>query len=1195
MDNNKNDPQAAIIDILIVEDSETQANQLAYLLSSNGYHVRVAKNGNIGLQEARAAQPNLIISDIAMPEMDGFEMCRVLKKDSLLQHIPVILVTSLTSLYDVIKGLECGADNFIRKPYEEKYLLGRIRFILANREFRSNERVQLGMRINLGGQTHFVTAERQQIFDLLISTYEEAIHMTEELRHQQKLISQSYQSIEGLYQTAATLNLAITEKEVVERALERLEEFPGVFGAGVKLIKDNSVFRMTENGTFTSAVHAIDRCFDCSCDKSFASGPLRKPMLVSDCPLLSALPESSVTARKVLSAPLTLGQQTLGMMNLVVDTTVIGGEEDLQVINTVANQIAVALERANLYSNMESMVRERTEALYAERNLSSAVVNTTGALVLLINPEGRIVLFNPACEKNLGWKFSEVQDQVFWNIFLSPERAHALKEIFQRLQTTNFPLHIQDDWITKDKSVRNIIWSTNYLRKADQSIEYILATGIDVTDLRDAEQKVQYLRNFDSLTGLPNRFLLQGGLQLLQERAASEEKIIGFMMIDCARMPLIRETLGSKAEQSLLLEITERLKTWECSVDKIARIGDSSFALVAPRNNAEELAIAARQVLALFDQPYTVDEQELHLEAGIGITIFPEDGNDFDTLAKGAEAAMRSVFNEQNARYKFYKPELNRSAYERFKLENALRRALERSEFAIHYQPQIDLQTGSIVGIESLVRWQHPELGMIPPNEFISVAEESGLIIPLGEWALCTACAQLKAWHDQGHTELRVAVNLSARQFAHENLGKLIREILTETGLEARHLDLELTESMIMADVERAVAILNELNKLGVQISIDDFGTGYSSLAHLKRFPIDVLKIDRSFIREIPENSNDVAIADAIISMAHSLGMRVIAEGVETEAQCELLSRNICDEIQGFFFSKPVPANEMELMLNEKRCLPDRLLRLQKPARTLLLVDDDPSILSALRRQLRNDDYEILTATDGQKGLELLAHNKIDVIVSDQRMPGMTGVEFLRKVKILHPDTVRIVLSGFTELQSVTDAVNEGAIYKFLTKPWDDVQLREHVAEAFQHKEMVDENRRLNIEVRTANQELASANRQLEELVQHKQQQIYRREVSLDIVREALQHVPLPVIGLDEDNIIVFTNIAANDLFKNGGALLGNPGELFIPALSKGISEHETEEFCTVEIGGKWFEAAARRMGHGTQSRGSLIIFTPKH
>lgn len=1074
-------------DILIVEDSETQADHLTDLLSRNGFRVRVAVNGRLGLAEARAAKPTLIISDITMPEMDGFTMCSELKKDEFLQDVPVILLTSLTSLYDVIKGLDSGADNFIRKPFEEKYLLGRIRFILANRELRSKERVQIGMQISLGGQTHFVTAERQQIFDLLISTYEEAIQMTEELRAQQSQIARSYQSIEGLYQIAATLNPAITEKEVAEKALERALDLPGVVGGSIKLLGTDGGFRTLAAQDFGLYEPASVDCDNCTCHKKLIAGTLLAPEVIANCPLLErSVPATSLLGGHV-SVPLTLGQRTLGVMNLVVsDPEAISRDEDFQVLDTVGNQIAVALERANLYANMESLVSERTEALHAERNLSSAVVNTTGALVFLTDPDGHIVVFNPACEQTLGWNFGEVRGRVFWSIFLPPDRAEVVKTFFNDLPGDKLSHQFDGEWIARDGSPRKIIWSTRYLRRPDQSIEYFLATGIDVTELRLAEEKVQYLSNFDALTGLPNRALLTHGVKLLQEKALASKNVMGFLMIDFARLPLIRESLGTKAEQALLLQIADRLREWGKDSDRIARTGDSSFAVIAARHGPGDFSMVARQILALLDLPFIFEQQELHMEAYVGISISPNDGQDFDSLSQCADAAMRRALSNKTARYEFYTPALNRSANERLKLESALRGALSRNELVLHYQPQVDLRTGRVVGLEALVRWQHPELGLIEPNRFIGLAEETGLIVPLGAWVLRTACAQAMEWQRAGLAELRIAVNLSARQFAQHDLVDLIATVLDETGLAARFLDVELTESLVMTDVERAIGVLNELRALGVQLSIDDFGTGYSSLSYLKRFPIDVLKIDRSFVREITRHSNDAAISDAIISMAHSLGIKVIAEGVETEEQCEFLSRNMCDEMQGFLFSRPLPANAIEALLGEARCLPKHLLQLHKPHRTLLLVDDEPESFNGLKRLAGCDEYKILTAASAKQALDLLEQNNIDVVVSDQGMPGMSGVELLRIVADRYPKTARILLSHFVDLQSGTDALNDGTVHKCLVKPCDDEQLSRHIADAFEHKEMADEIHRLNLEVRSGRRGIAKTGHRSDEFSKRK-------------------------------------------------------------------------------------------------------------
>jgi EAL domain-containing protein (putative c-di-GMP-specific phosphodiesterase class I)/CheY-like chemotaxis protein len=335
-----------------------------------------------------------------------------------------------------------------------------------------------------------------------------------------------------------------------------------------------------------------------------------------------------------------------------------------------------------------------------------------------------------------------------------------------------------------------------------------------------------------------------------------------------------------------------------------------------------------------------------------------------------------------------------------------------------------------VTGLEALIRWESPELGMVSPLRFIHIAEETGLILPIGEWVLRTACVQNKLWQDQRLAQMHVAVNLSGHQFRQKDLATKIRKVLADTGLEPKWLELELTESTLMKNIEPAIQVLAELRRVWVQISIDDFGTGYSSLSYLKRFPIDTLKIDQSFVREIASEPDSAAIAEAIIAMGHSLRMTVLAEGVETEAQLAMLCMRGCDRMQGYLFSKPLPADELTRLLQKGVRLTLPQIEVETP--TVLLVDDEPNVLAAIKRVLRGEGYRILTAETPTTAFDLLAQNTVHVIVSDQRMPKMNGTEFFSRVKELYPDTLRIMLSGYTELEAMTQAINKGAVYKFL-------------------------------------------------------------------------------------------------------------------------------------------------------------------
>jgi EAL domain-containing protein (putative c-di-GMP-specific phosphodiesterase class I)/CheY-like chemotaxis protein len=522
----------------------------------------------------------------------------------------------------------------------------------------------------------------------------------------------------------------------------------------------------------------------------------------------------------------------------------------------------------------------------------------------------------------------------------------------------------------------------------------------------------------------------------------------------------------------------------------------------------------------------------------------------------------------------------------------ALRVAAERGELQVLYQPLGDLQTGKISGMEALLRWHHPVRGTISPAIFIPVAEESGLIRSIGEWVLRQVCKDLRSWLDKGIAVPHVAVNVSPLQFHDPDLVRQVQSVLAEQSIAPEFIHLEVTESALMDDVGRCEAMLHDLKAIGFKLSLDDFGTGYSSLSYLKRYPFDKVKIDQSFVREIGSNRADTVIAKVIISMAHGLGLRVIAEGVETEAQCEILRSNVCDEIQGYFFSRPVDAATVENMLVQGRHLPAHLLRFRKQQRTLLLVDDEPNVVASLRRLLRRDGHNILSASSGAEGLEVLANNKVDVIISDQRMPGMTGVEFLREAKLKYPDTIRIVLSGYTELQSVTDAINEGAIYRFLTKPWVDEQLREQITKAFEHKELFEENQQLDIKIRTTNQELVAANRHLGDVILNTRKQFETDATSLAIVQEALQYVPTPVIGMDDEDVIIFVNTAAEQLFQPNGPLLGVELLQALPELAHLLELNAAGSLCELVVQGQRHQVCWHTMGSNSRARGKLVTLS---
>jgi diguanylate cyclase (GGDEF)-like protein len=436
--------------------------------------------------------------------------------------------------------------------------------------------------------------------------------------------------------------------------------------------------------------------------------------------------------------------------------------------------------------------------------------------------------------------------------------------------------------------------------------------------VQDKHQQLVRVAHYDALTGLPNRLLFGDRLQQAVARANRTELLVAVLFLDLDRFKNVNETLGHPAGDQLLQSVAERLAVCTRESDSIARLGGDEFALIlADLADAQNAAHAAEKILAVLAPPFEVEGHEIFVSASIGISVYPADGVDTTVLVKNAETAMYHAKGQGKSNFQYYARQMNASALQRLTLENSLRRALEREEFQLRYQPQLELGGGKIIGVEALLRWNHPEQGLLSPERFISLLEETSLIIPVGEWVLHTAFLQNKTWHEAGLPAIRMAVNLSALQFRQADLVGAISQILQETGLDpaSHELELELTESLIMNDVEETVVTLNKLHAMGIKISIDDFGTGYSSLSYLKRFPISSLKIDRTFVRDLSTNPDDAAIVGAIIALGHSLKLKVIAEGVETAKQLEFLRAMQCDEMQGFYFSRPVPAAEITEML----------------------------------------------------------------------------------------------------------------------------------------------------------------------------------------------------------------------------------------------------------------------------------------
>jgi diguanylate cyclase (GGDEF)-like protein/PAS domain S-box-containing protein len=540
---------------------------------------------------------------------------------------------------------------------------------------------------------------------------------------------------------------------------------------------------------------------------------------------------------------------------------------------------------------------ERYRLLF-ERNLAG-VYRTTA--------DGRILDCNDALARMFGYESRQelLQQSALSFYFSDEEREHLIRELRTGKTLSNMEVRLR----RRDGAQ---IWALENMTLLGDGV--MEGTLIDITDRKSAQQRMEYQAYHDILTELPNRSLFRDRITVALAHARRAQRALAVMFLDLDQFKLVNDTLGHTVGDGLLQAAAQRVVSCVRSEDTVARMGGDEFTILLPDiADSRAAATVAQKVLESISHPVVVDGHELFVTTSIGIAIFPDDGADAETLLKNADRAMYRAKEAGRNNYQFATPVAFDAG--RLSLERSLHHAFEREEFVVHYQPMIELESGRVVGAEALVRWKHPEHGLMRPDDFIPVAEECGLIFGIGEWVLRTACMQMKRWHDAGHGPLRIAVNLSPRQFQQRDLPAVIERVLAETSFPAEMLDVEITESTAMQNAELSLAIMNRLKEMGIRISIDDFGTGYSSLSYLKRFPIDTVKIDQGFVRDLSDETSDGAIISAVISMARALKLRVVAEGVETEEQLAFLQRERCAEIQGFLYSRPVVAEEFEAAL----------------------------------------------------------------------------------------------------------------------------------------------------------------------------------------------------------------------------------------------------------------------------------------
>ena len=719
-------------------------------------------------------------------------------------------------------------------------------------------------------------------------------------------------------------------------------------------------------------------------------------------------------------------------------------------IDEVRARIRTHLELARLRHFLEQLVAQRTALLDKSEEKYRILADYSPNWEYWMAPDGSYLYVSPACTDESGYtpqdffEDARLMDKIIlpddldvWHQHGPATACEASAPLILRIRAKDGSEH----WI--EHVAKEVLDAQGHSLGQRGSYR-------DVSKRHDAEQRLNFFINRDPLTGLPNRTLFRELLSHTLERAERDQTPFALLTVNLDNFKTINESLGHNQGDQLLIEAGQRLKALLTDMDAIARIGGDEFNIILKHNDSLLwIDLAAQRVIDAMASPFELNGNPVYMGASIGIALYPIDGRDADTLLSSAAAALHQAKLRGRGMMQFFSSEMTSRSKQRLTLEAALRRSVERHELRLVYQPQVDLISGQIVGVEALVRWQHPERGLIPPGEFIPLAEESGYVVTLGDWVLRTACRQIKEWAGLGLPLRQVAVNVSAVQLSRGHLVELVKEALQETGIAPGLLELEITESSVMLDREKSFETLGQLKALGVSLSIDDFGTGYSSLAYLQQLEVNKLKIDIAFVRDMTTNSHNASIIKAVIALGHSLGLEIIAEGVETPGQARQLRALRCDVMQGYLISKPIPGDDMTRLMSTFRAIDIPVDN--QALNTLLLVDDEASVLAALKQLLCNENYQILSATSAEDALALLALHPVGVILTDQRLTGMTGVELLARARKMYPKVVRMVLSGYTGLDSLTEAINRGEIYKFFTKPWNDAELIESVREAFGH------------------------------------------------------------------------------------------------------------------------------------------------
>jgi diguanylate cyclase (GGDEF)-like protein/PAS domain S-box-containing protein len=1041
--------------ILVVDDRASNREFLSTLLGYAGHVVQQASDGADALESVRAQRPDLVITDVMMPTMSGHDFVLLLRANRETADLPVVFFTATHRVPEARRLAQaCGVTAVLSRPAGAEEILQAIEAVVgpASLPFadadaaaripdaigaalpaylRKLTELQLSLRerIDSGGSGNSIDGGLSfQAFSLrLAALLEVDIALSSErdpqalltlfCRSAQDIMNCQYSALGILDSDGRRLKYVATRglSEDVQARITAIDPAIGVFG---KVLTTGVSHRASAESGDATTLPGLE-----------GFHPAVDSLLIVPFPVRSATP---------LSGWIYFAQHLGGEAF---------SEEDERFAVTMTAQFALAYGNLVLYEGVKRAAEEVRESDRRFREL----LDNVELISVMLDRDGRITYCNDYFVQVTGWKREELLNQLWFDRFPPEDEREVRRDRYRLLLGGDRSAqHMEREILTRSGERRLVHLNHTLLRSASGEVTGVASIGEDVTSQRRAQAELAHSVTHDMVTGLPRFVLIEEYLHEACVNAAANDGRVIVFYLDLDRFHSINETQGREVGDHVLLTTAQRLSDLIGANGRVAHVAADEFAIVLQDPVlAQDQVEFGESMRARIEEPIHFDGRRLFVSCSIGVSCFPDNGSSPQELLRQAESAMLRAKHEGRNTVIAFANEHKQELEDRFTLGLRLGDALRNGEFLLHYQPQISGQDWRISGFEALLRWQSPEFGFLTPKRFLQVAEDLGMMDEIASFVLESACRQARAWIDAGIEDFSISINVSPTQMHRHAFVEDMRKALVRWRLPASYIGLELTESMMTGNVERVTGTMRALKALGVKLSLDDFGTGYSSLNYLRRFPINTLKIDQSFVRDISTDAGAAGVCRAIITLGHQLGMTVLAEGVENAAQVGYLRRNDCDFFQGYYFCKPISAQQALEILRHRYLAHEGIEQAPEQQPTLLLVDDEENILSALIRMLRRDGYRILTATGADDALDVLGRNDVQVVISDQRMPGTSGTELLSKVKEMYPDTVRMVLSGYTDLAAVTAAINEGAIYKFLTKPWNDEELRLQIRDAF--------------------------------------------------------------------------------------------------------------------------------------------------